>query len=262
MNDKNMQLQKQLENVVREANGEINILTTKVSEVERDLELERRKVRDLQEASRERDKEYQKLKAQFDKIKRKALLAPSGNTSAGNDGPLQFGGPAPHQTLDHHSHEQNARPFGTNMVEAAIGDMHANGMQRTPLVDRPGGGTFVPQTAGGQFVHRNTGQGWMPGTAQGQQTQRNKAPSQPQRMPFERSGYRSGTASGSESTNEVENILMNGGNTAARREGGWNGPSVMNQGQRLRQPSTAQRVFATTARRPQQGVFRPAQGIR
>jgi len=32
------------------------------TEFERDLEIERRKVRDLQDASRERDKEYQKLK--------------------------------------------------------------------------------------------------------------------------------------------------------------------------------------------------------
>ena len=32
------------------------------AELERDLELERRKVRELQEAARERDKEYQKLK--------------------------------------------------------------------------------------------------------------------------------------------------------------------------------------------------------
>jgi hypothetical protein len=31
-------------------------------ELERDLELERRKVRELQETARERDKEYQKLK--------------------------------------------------------------------------------------------------------------------------------------------------------------------------------------------------------
>jgi hypothetical protein len=96
VNDKNAQLQKQLENVVREgdqfmcmivsascdpfllANGEINLLSNKtagvcshlltvahlpmVSELERDLELERRKVRDLQDSSRERDKEYQKLK--------------------------------------------------------------------------------------------------------------------------------------------------------------------------------------------------------
>jgi E3 ubiquitin-protein ligase CCNP1IP1 len=32
------------------------------SELERDLELERRKVRELQEGSRERDREYAKLK--------------------------------------------------------------------------------------------------------------------------------------------------------------------------------------------------------
>ncbi|KAJ7179395.1 hypothetical protein C8R46DRAFT_886900 [Mycena filopes] len=62
VNDKNAQLQKQLENVVREANGEINLLSNKNAELERDLELERRKVRDLQDAARERDKEYQKLK--------------------------------------------------------------------------------------------------------------------------------------------------------------------------------------------------------
>ncbi|KAJ6510069.1 hypothetical protein C8R47DRAFT_964275 [Mycena vitilis] len=88
VNDKNAQLQKQLENVVREANGEINLLSNKNAELERDLELERRKIRDLQDAARERDKEYQKLKvrlhsfekctqsmqAQHDKIKRKALL--------------------------------------------------------------------------------------------------------------------------------------------------------------------------------------------
>lgn len=32
------------------------------AELERDLDLERRKVRELQETARERDKEYQKLK--------------------------------------------------------------------------------------------------------------------------------------------------------------------------------------------------------
>ena len=65
--------------VLLTANGELGILGNKVSgmasylilyllsihrfaELERDLELERRKVRELQEASRERDKEYQKLK--------------------------------------------------------------------------------------------------------------------------------------------------------------------------------------------------------
>ncbi|KAJ7937309.1 hypothetical protein B0H13DRAFT_1588984 [Mycena leptocephala] len=64
VNDKNAQLQKQLENVVREANGEISLLSNKRAELERDLELERRKVRDLQEAAREHDREYQKLKVE------------------------------------------------------------------------------------------------------------------------------------------------------------------------------------------------------
>jgi hypothetical protein len=35
------------------------------AELERDLELERRKVRELQETARERDKEYQKLKVRW-----------------------------------------------------------------------------------------------------------------------------------------------------------------------------------------------------
>lgn len=99
MSDKNAQMQKQLDNVVREgmenmmiimAMELINFKSSKwgnqliklqdirlvslfscaisraiihVPELERDLELERRKNRELQEASRERDKEYQKLKA-------------------------------------------------------------------------------------------------------------------------------------------------------------------------------------------------------
>ncbi|KIK08511.1 hypothetical protein K443DRAFT_561411 [Laccaria amethystina LaAM-08-1] len=62
VNDKNAQLQKQLENVVREANGELIILNNKKAELERDVELERRKVRELQDASREQNKEYLKLK--------------------------------------------------------------------------------------------------------------------------------------------------------------------------------------------------------
>lgn len=108
VNDKNAQLQKQLENVVREGyrltlrlcflsnwfpflqpTERLTSLATrylvgrfttektsyrpayliltfdKYEEFERDLELERRKVRDLQDASRERDKEYQKLKVRF-----------------------------------------------------------------------------------------------------------------------------------------------------------------------------------------------------
>ena len=99
LNDKNSQLQKQLDNVIREgivpachhqympslifmiANSEITLLNNKRAgmsttrdmvrcvvlrachtELERDLEVEKRKVRDLQEANREAEKEYQKLK--------------------------------------------------------------------------------------------------------------------------------------------------------------------------------------------------------
>ncbi|KAF9569371.1 hypothetical protein CPC08DRAFT_624027 [Agrocybe pediades] len=62
LNDKNAQLQKQLDNVLREANSELSLLNNKKEELERDLELERRKVRELQDASKDRDKEYAKLK--------------------------------------------------------------------------------------------------------------------------------------------------------------------------------------------------------
>ncbi|KAI0733235.1 hypothetical protein BC629DRAFT_1446730 [Irpex lacteus] len=71
VNEKNTQMQKELHNVFRDANGEIGL-----QKLQRELETERRKTATLQEAVRERDKEYQKLKAQHDKTKRKAILAP------------------------------------------------------------------------------------------------------------------------------------------------------------------------------------------
>ncbi|KAF8332862.1 uncharacterized protein EI90DRAFT_2918189 [Cantharellus anzutake] len=77
-NERNAQMQKQLENVVREANSELSLLNTKVAALERDLEVERRKNRDLMDAAKDKDAEYQKLKGQLDKMKRKALL---GSTS-------------------------------------------------------------------------------------------------------------------------------------------------------------------------------------
>lgn len=103
---------------------------TPSADFERDLELERRKVRELQEASREREREYQKLKVrlvsggshvsaahseviqmQHDKIKRKALLGHN------------FGQPDTQQQVDDMS-SHRTRPFGSdvNAANSAIGN--------------------------------------------------------------------------------------------------------------------------------------------
>ncbi|KZW04051.1 hypothetical protein EXIGLDRAFT_716064 [Exidia glandulosa HHB12029] len=55
-------MQKQLDNVIREANTELTLMNNKLSTAEQELELERRKVRELQDASLSKDKEYAKLK--------------------------------------------------------------------------------------------------------------------------------------------------------------------------------------------------------
>ncbi|KAI0347051.1 hypothetical protein BDW22DRAFT_1322233 [Trametopsis cervina] len=62
VNEKNAQMQKELHNVVREANGEISLLNNKIAELQRELEMEKRKSATLQESVKDRDKEYQKLK--------------------------------------------------------------------------------------------------------------------------------------------------------------------------------------------------------
>ncbi|KAG5646471.1 hypothetical protein DXG03_003521 [Asterophora parasitica] len=146
LNDKNALLQKQLENVVREANGEISLLNNKTAELERDLELERRKTRELQDASRDREKEYQKLKVRqirissptdlinyndrqlaHDKFKRRALLAPH-PAGAGHEGLSSFG-----HTNDDQQQQKQQRPLGMHMgnttvnLGAVVGGMETNG---------------------------------------------------------------------------------------------------------------------------------------
>ncbi|KIO30999.1 hypothetical protein M407DRAFT_68368 [Tulasnella calospora MUT 4182] len=64
-NEKNAALAKDLQNVIAEANSQLSLLNDKCSQLERDLELERRKTRDKDERLREKDKEYQKLKVGF-----------------------------------------------------------------------------------------------------------------------------------------------------------------------------------------------------
>ncbi|KAI0787101.1 hypothetical protein BC629DRAFT_1440299 [Irpex lacteus] len=117
VNEKNAQMQKELHNVVREANGEISLLNNKIAELQRELETERRKSATLQEAVRERDKEYQKLKAQHDKIKRKAILAPENPPAT----PALATGRAVPQA--------QASAAGTGIdVGAVVGNMEANGV--------------------------------------------------------------------------------------------------------------------------------------
>ncbi|KAG5728735.1 E3 ubiquitin-protein ligase CCNB1IP1 [Termitomyces sp. T112] len=206
LNDKNAQLQKQLENVVREANGEISLLNGKAAELERDLELERRKIHELQDTSRDREKEYQKLKLQLDKFKRKALLSSHPNDNLPGFNP---------NTHEDQPRQQPPRPFGMGItgnanLGAVVGGMEASGIQRTPLVNRTM--SFAAQAP----VNTTWGQ---------QQTQhghiRNRSHRQPFAAPTERS-YRS-TTDHSDSANEVENILITnqGANRGQAHYSGW-----------------------------------------
>ncbi|KAJ7117317.1 hypothetical protein C8R43DRAFT_102973 [Mycena crocata] len=243
VNDKNAQLQKQIENVVREANGEINLLSNKNAELERDLELERRKVRDLQDATRERDKEYQKLKAQLDKIKRKALLAPNGPVMSAGE--------------DQHNHNK-LRAFASNSVDlgAVVGGMEASGIHRTPLVNRTAGGSFGPSS------HSNNQWGQQQQQQHQQQHQQHQQPNsgrrtQSHRQPFATAqdrAYQSGnTSDRSASAHEVENMLLGGQNTRQIPNQGWSTAPT---------PRTRPipRVFAPPTNQQQRmpGSFRPA----
>ncbi|KAF5321352.1 hypothetical protein D9619_001014 [Psilocybe cf. subviscida] len=146
LNDKNAQLQKQLDNVVREANAELTLLNSKKDELERDLELERRKVRELQDGSRERDKEYAKLKLHFDKLKRKTLFGPgAGGNDANGTGASGMPQP-PIPFLDDQRAKQRQHPSNQGLnanLTAVIDGMEANGVQRTPLVARPNGTAYM-----------------------------------------------------------------------------------------------------------------------
>ncbi|VDC06281.1 unnamed protein product [Peniophora sp. CBMAI 1063] len=82
VNDKNTQLQRDLSSVTREADSELAALRNKLRELERDLELERRKVRELAETGKTKDKEYQKLKAQHERLKHRTLISGSLNANA------------------------------------------------------------------------------------------------------------------------------------------------------------------------------------
>ncbi|TFY59872.1 hypothetical protein EVJ58_g5507 [Rhodofomes roseus] len=111
-------------------------MNNKIAELERDLELERRKLSGLQDSLKERDKEYQKLKAQYDKIKRKALLAPN---VVGGDNVVPGTANGPHVGERHVLNDQanKLRPggvFGAGLdVGAVVGDMEAHGVSFLPF---------------------------------------------------------------------------------------------------------------------------------
>ncbi|KAF8639636.1 hypothetical protein AX17_000901 [Amanita inopinata Kibby_2008] len=154
--------------------------------------MERRKNRELQETSREREKEYQKLKAAHDKFKRKALFttnsAAADNANGGNM-PVNMP-PIIDQTKNKKYGHNLARSLD---VGAVVGGMEANGIQRTPFVNRSVVPGPIPQSS-----H------W----AQQPQYQRNTSYRQSFAVPTDRS-QRSGYVSDcSDSANEVENILM------------------------------------------------------
>ncbi|EJD53762.1 hypothetical protein AURDEDRAFT_53520 [Auricularia subglabra TFB-10046 SS5] len=158
--EKSNQMQKQLDNVIREANTELSLLNTKVTNVERELEMERRKVRELQESSREKDKEYAKLKAslrslvisgsisqtslqnQYDKVKRKALMNPSALSGGGHAEPVPVN-PAP--TYAQHQQAQNMGFMNTSVsttntvsnIASQISFSYLRCTQRPPAITRP-----------------------------------------------------------------------------------------------------------------------------
>lgn len=209
INDKNAQLQKQLENLVREADSEINLLSGKLSDFERDLDLERRKNRDLMESSRERDKEYQKLKAQYDKLKRRALLAPTIGTN--QPGMNITGGPE---------------------LQPGVNAMEMNG--RTPMANRSAGqfGTPAGQPIWSSHSHQ-------PQPQHGQQNP------PPVRQPFvasDRSLHLSAASQHSNSTQEVEELLGSQGRMQRKTnyQGGW--ASANQSQQRVFAPQATRRA--------------------
>ncbi|CCO27562.1 hypothetical protein RSOLAG1IB_05586 [Rhizoctonia solani AG-1 IB] len=159
LNERNAHLQKQLDNIVREANSELSLLNNKLTGVERDLEVERRKCRDLAESSREKDKEYQKLKAcrlvlqsvshsygqkqsQYDALKRRTILTPDTlATAAANEAAHQL---AMNRTTSPAEHQ------GTGGLRDIAGGMNANRVQRTPLRQAQA------QLSGGGLIHQPT----------------------------------------------------------------------------------------------------------
>lgn len=211
-------------------------MSNKTAQLERDLELERRKVRDFQDASRERDKEYQKLKIQHDKLRRKALLGP---TNVETSMASQSRTPENYQHRIRHNGGPNGSP--TN-IEAFVGGMEVSGIQRTPLVPR----------IQHPFTTTHQGSGWtkpltkQTGTVSGGQHRQPFAAAPMTQVPAVERSYRSVTGSErSDSGNEVEQMLL--GTSRMSMNAGW-GPAAVR----------SRPAFAPPAPKRSSRGFRPA----
>ncbi|KAH8106168.1 hypothetical protein BXZ70DRAFT_420922 [Cristinia sonorae] len=210
INDKSAYLQKELDNAVREARGQISLLNNKLAEIERDFDLERRKTTSLQDSLKDREKEYQKLKVLYDKIKRKALLAP-GNFGQNEPFPPQVH----HDVSDRHRTDPQSMKIPNSVpVDVVVGDMNANGIQRTPIASR----TMQPPNRLGR----------LPPHPQRHNHQSQKQQGYPPGMSEHRS-YRSfGSIS---DRSEEENTLTGDGRRRPGRSGSWASTNNANTGQ-------------------------------
>ncbi|KAG8818679.1 hypothetical protein FRC19_010402 [Serendipita sp. 401] len=125
VNDKSAQCQKQLDSVIREG-------------LERDLELERRKNREQQDQLRDKDKEYGRLKGQYDQLKRKVLLAPSTITSAvAADNAAQLDDSTRQDDISRSRHDAiGLAGFSTLTVNDVVNGMEAGGLKRRAKIQR------------------------------------------------------------------------------------------------------------------------------
>lgn len=210
--------------------------------------MERRKVRELQDASRERDKEYQKLKAQYDRVKRKALLAPNAiapDVSSNVHGIGATGAAA----IDRLGSEEQLRrqraaaPLGVpaGNISAFVGGMEAAGVQRTPIVNR---------TTSASILGGHQASGWQ------QQSSYQRLTTQ--RRPFapnDRSLAPSISISDrSDSGNEVEAMVLG----TSRHQNVRSGTPWANDN-KARHPN---RVVAPPSAKRSSGSFRPAGMVR
>ncbi|KAG9294629.1 hypothetical protein G9A89_008108 [Geosiphon pyriformis] len=74
LEEKYTQIEKNLQGVMRDAQAEINTLSDRVSALQKDIELEKRKSHDLSEQLQEKGRQFSKLQVMYDKLKRRTLV--------------------------------------------------------------------------------------------------------------------------------------------------------------------------------------------